>query len=225
MNCKQTTLQWLWIPMNLVFAQLALCDVWYPDFDSDGFGGSAGIVISNSQPGALFTMQAGDGDDSNSNVNPTMPEFEDGIDNNGNGIIDEGFPGETIVNTAAPSAFFQTPAQLILGDNLTLDASGSFDLDNNIASYLWDIDGDSMFDFVSSGSSLTLDFQDYQPFISGSGTYQASVLVIDEYFASDSAFAEITAVPEPSTMLAIMALSAIAVGCSSRHRPTRPKGK
>ena len=63
----------------------------YPDTDKDGFG-------DNTRPDSLYKKKAimgyvslkGDCDDTRFNVNPSMPEIMDGLDNNCNGLIDDG---------------------------------------------------------------------------------------------------------------------------------------
>ncbi|QQR86112.1 MAG: S8 family serine peptidase [Flavobacteriales bacterium] len=62
--------------------------VWYEDLDQDGFGTSEVFACEQSP---TVTDQPGDCDDANLNVFPGAPELCDGLDNNCNGEVDEGF--------------------------------------------------------------------------------------------------------------------------------------
>lgn len=62
----------------------------YLDFDSDGFG--TGSALSGSLPcGFGYAYLDGDCDNTNASVYPYAPEICDGLDNNCDGAIDEGF--------------------------------------------------------------------------------------------------------------------------------------
>tara|TARA_B110000305_G_scaffold234063_1_gene291509 strand:+ start:59 stop:1687 length:1629 start_codon:yes stop_codon:yes gene_type:complete len=63
--------------------------IFYQDLDGDGFGGST-TIQSCTQPSG-YVNQGGDCDDNNANINPGANEIEDGIDNDCDGDIDEGF--------------------------------------------------------------------------------------------------------------------------------------
>jgi len=62
--------------------------IFYQDSDGDGFGGSTSIQ-SCEQPSG-YVAQSGDCDDSDATINPNAVEVCDGIDNNCNGVVDEG---------------------------------------------------------------------------------------------------------------------------------------
>jgi Putative metal-binding motif len=66
---------------------------YYFDQDNDGFGGEA-LVVSTCQsvPPANYVANSGDCNDNNANINPGMPELCDTLDNNCNGLLNEGFP-------------------------------------------------------------------------------------------------------------------------------------
>ncbi|MFH1469819.1 MAG: MopE-related protein [Pseudomonadota bacterium] len=64
---------------------------WYPDADGDGYGDSAAPVADCTQPSGTVGM-AGDCDDGDAAINPDAVEACDGLDNNCNGDIEEGFP-------------------------------------------------------------------------------------------------------------------------------------
>ncbi len=62
---------------------------WYLDNDQDGFGG-ASSVQSVLSPGSNYILQGGDCDDAISAINPNAQETCDGIDNNCDGLTDNG---------------------------------------------------------------------------------------------------------------------------------------
>lgn len=64
--------------------------VWYADRDGDGYGDGASTMVACAQPEG-FVATDGDCDDDNASINPDATEIFDGIDNNCNGMIDEGF--------------------------------------------------------------------------------------------------------------------------------------
>ena len=64
--------------------------LWYADVDGDGYGDpNANATQCDQLPG--YVNNADDCDDTNALVNPSMVESCDGIDNDCNGIIDDGF--------------------------------------------------------------------------------------------------------------------------------------
>lgn len=67
---------------------------YYTDADLDGFGIGTGQSLC-SNPGAGFSIVAGDCNDSNDQVNPDSPEICDGIDNNCANGPDDGLPSIT----------------------------------------------------------------------------------------------------------------------------------
>ncbi len=79
-------------------SQITCIDVaWYADNDGDLFGNPNDHVLSVIQP-AGYVLNSKDCDDSNNQISPAGVEQQDGIDNNCNGITDEGF--------GAPKALF-----------------------------------------------------------------------------------------------------------------------
>jgi hypothetical protein len=66
--------------------------VWYQDLDGDGYGSSI-TTESCSQP-IGFTSVSGDFNDSSASLNPGALELCNSIDDNGNGIVDEGFDND-----------------------------------------------------------------------------------------------------------------------------------
>ena len=71
---------------------LAGAKTYYRDQDGDGYGNPGQSLSALSAPSGYVDV-AGDCDDLEASVNPGASEVADGIDNNCNGQIDEGFPG------------------------------------------------------------------------------------------------------------------------------------
>ena len=65
-------------------------DIWYQDADQDGYGNPL-ITLNSCTPIIGYTDNSLDCDDSVHEVNPGRMEICDGIDNNCDGVIDEGF--------------------------------------------------------------------------------------------------------------------------------------
>ncbi len=63
---------------------------WYQDLDDDGFGNPDVTLVQCFQP-ANWVADNTDCDDTNNDINPGVPEVCDGVDNNCDGDIDEGF--------------------------------------------------------------------------------------------------------------------------------------
>jgi uncharacterized protein (TIGR02145 family) len=84
--------------------------MYYPDNDSDGFGGYPGILTCD--PPSGYVQQFGDCDDDNPNINPTVTEAEDGIDNNCDGEVDEGFYSGSVVDVDGNSYSYLTYGDL-----------------------------------------------------------------------------------------------------------------
>ncbi len=64
--------------------------IWYQDSDSDGFGNPV-ISVSNCGQPTGYVSNNTDCDDSNNQINPNATEVFDGVDNNCDLVIDEGF--------------------------------------------------------------------------------------------------------------------------------------
>ncbi len=61
---------------------------WYPDADSDGYGGATGSTISCDAP-AGHVARAGDCDEALGTVNPDATEICDGVDNDCTAVVDD----------------------------------------------------------------------------------------------------------------------------------------
>ncbi|MGC6507236.1 MAG: putative metal-binding motif-containing protein [Myxococcota bacterium] len=64
--------------------------VWYPDDDSDDFGAFDGVTISQCDQPPGHVDNGDDCDDSNPDINPLEAEVCDQVDNDCNGLIDDG---------------------------------------------------------------------------------------------------------------------------------------
>ena len=76
---------------NNAFANVVL--TWYQDNDGDGYGSSVSTQNCGQPNG--YVSQLGDCDDNSNSVNPNAIEIFDGIDNDCDGAIDEGFTVST----------------------------------------------------------------------------------------------------------------------------------
>ena len=134
---------------------------WYPDEDGDGYGDADEEVLACSQPSENHISQGGDCDDTNADANPGMEETCDGIDNDCDGDIDEGFvstwypdedgdgygdPAGAVVACTQPSSSHVTvsgdcddtnaavnPAQTEVCDGVDNDCDGLTDDEDEVA--------------------------------------------------------------------------------------------
>jgi M6 family metalloprotease-like protein len=80
---------------SAISVDLAVCDleIYYHDSDGDGFGNSSDTKQACiGSPPADYISDHSDCNDNDPNVNPSATEMCDGVDNDCNGEIDEGFP-------------------------------------------------------------------------------------------------------------------------------------
>jgi hypothetical protein len=67
------------------------CPVWFKDKDKDGYtDGTTKVSCTKPSDEYVSSATSGDCNDNDPNINPARPEICDGIDNNCNGLIDEG---------------------------------------------------------------------------------------------------------------------------------------
>lgn len=70
--------------------------IWYPDRDFDGYGSSGGQTqVTCDSPGQGWSSIPGDCDDGASAIHPGKDEVDDGLDNDCDGLADEGLDEET----------------------------------------------------------------------------------------------------------------------------------
>jgi alpha-tubulin suppressor-like RCC1 family protein len=67
-----------------------VCPVWYKDSDNDGYTDGTTLVSCTKPYGYVASAQPGDCDDEDNQINPGKTEICDEIDNNCNGLVDEG---------------------------------------------------------------------------------------------------------------------------------------
>ena len=120
--------------------------VWYADADNDGYGDSAGTATDN--PPVGYVMNNSDCNDGNAAINPGATEALDGVDNNCDGNIDEGFPVATL---ASPTSGAQVlPQSLILVNFSELLGTGI-----DASTIAITANGSPVTSFVSDGVTLT----------------------------------------------------------------------
>jgi len=105
---------------------------YYTDADNDGFGTGAGQSLC-ANPGSGFATQAGDCNDNNHLINPAASEICDGIDNNCNGMTDEGvqttfyrdMDGDGFGNPAVTQLACSAPMGYVANDDDCDDTNGA----------------------------------------------------------------------------------------------------
>ncbi len=111
---------------------------------------------------------------------------------------------DVVVANRAPVADAGGPYPLVVGDELSLDGGGSFDLDgacgDSIVAYEWYFEGDGVFDL--SGPSPTVAWIDLAAFGWNAGDVVSVALVVaDQSGATDTATTTIELLPEPEICL------------------------
>ena len=119
---------------------------------------------------------------------------------------------EPTMVVAALAADANGPYTIGLGNPLTLDASGSTDGDNEIVSYLWDLDGDYIYETDAGTDAVyVLAFADLESLGLGvGGPYDIHLKVTDSIGLFDTADSQLTILPEPAT-LSMLALGGLAL--------------
>jgi probable HAF family extracellular repeat protein len=97
------------------------------------------------------------------------------------------------------------PYTIFVGDTLTLDGSGSTDDDNDIVSYMWDLDDDGVFETdAGSQAVFNLDYAYLQSLgLLIDHTYNIRVKVTDSKGQSDIAGSTLIIVPKPAIQVAV----------------------
>jgi len=104
-----------------------------------------------------------------------------------------------------PDANANGPYSIYVGDTLTLDGSGSTDADNDIVSYMWDLDDDGSFE-TDAGSQAIFDvnyshLESLELLINH--TYIIGLKVTDSQGQSDVADSTLIIVPKPALAVAV----------------------
>ncbi len=107
--------------------------------------------------------------------------------------------------TMPPVADADGPYSIYVGDTLTLDASGSTDADNDIVSYMWDLDDDESFE-TDAGAQAVFDVNYTSLQLLGlivDHTYNIHVKVTDSEGQSDVADSTFIIVPKPAVKVTV----------------------
>ncbi|NUP97771.1 MAG: putative metal-binding motif-containing protein [Planctomycetaceae bacterium] len=107
-----------WVPGDSngvadIFRRTA-CFEHYLDGDLDGYGSPTGAQLQCLPPPAGWLLRAGDCDDTRASVNPAGIESCNGLDDDCDGTVDEGFAG-TAYCAATPTAIGCVPVLLVSG--------------------------------------------------------------------------------------------------------------
>ncbi len=106
---------------------------WYLDSDQDGFGGSDSL-LSILSPGSNYTLTDGDCNDTVSSINPNAQEICDGMDNNCDGLIDNGLTFTTFYADADQDGYGNINDSIVACSQPTGYVSNSSDCDDTNAS-------------------------------------------------------------------------------------------
>jgi probable HAF family extracellular repeat protein len=132
----------------------------------------------------------------------------DGLTIVGVGINPDGYEEAWIATfreATPPVADADGPYFIYVGDTLTLDASGSMDDDNDIVSYMWDLDDNGSFETDAGGQTI-LDVN--YTYLQSLGllvdhTYNIYLKVTDSEGQSDVNDTTLTIVPKPALVVAV----------------------
>jgi len=117
----------------------------------------------------------------------------------------EGWIATIPAPTAPPIADANGPDSIYVGDTLTLDASGSTDADDDIVSYMWDLDDDGIFETDASGEAiLDVNYAYLQSLgLLVNNTYNIYLQVTDSEGQSDTNDTALTILPKPAFEVAV----------------------
>ncbi len=137
------------------------------------------------------------------------------VDNGGTGPNPHGFQLsawlDEVGNSSAPVADADGPytVEWYLAESIWLDASGSYDLDaalgDQIVEYAWDLDNNGVWDRTSVNPFLSMTQSEYAAFFDGPGSYMVSMRATDATGLSGIDTGQIHFVPEPMTVLLLLA--------------------
>jgi hypothetical protein len=107
--------------------------------------------------------------------------------------------------TTPPVADADGPYSIFVGDTLTLDANGSTDDDNDMVSYMWDLDDNSSFETDAGGQAI---FDVNYTYLQSLGllvdlTYKIHLKVTDSEGQSDVNDTTLTIIPKPALVVAV----------------------
>ncbi len=134
---------------------------------------------------------------------------DNGLSVAGYGTNPDGYTEAWIATFPEPStppiADADGPYSIEVDDTLTLDASGSTDDDNDIVSYMWDLDDDSTFETDTGGLAV---FDVNYSYLESlelliNHTYTIHLKVTDSEGQSDTADSTLTIVPKPALAVAV----------------------
>jgi formylglycine-generating enzyme required for sulfatase activity len=116
-----------------------------------------------------------------------------------------GFRVASIPESTPPIANASGPYSVFVGDTLTLDGSGSTDPDDDIVSYLWDMDYDDIFETDAGGQAI---FDVSYSYLQSLGLlvnyeYEIHLKVTDSQGQSDIAESTCIIIPKPATKVAV----------------------
>ncbi|TDG13462.1 hypothetical protein E2F43_07945 [Seongchinamella unica] len=167
------------IPLAAEFEPANSTRTWYADRDGDDYGSANDSLLAASQPDG-YVINNLDCNDDSADIHPWTSELEDGVDNNCNGRIDEGFVDETYyrdidgdgfgdpavsrMSRRKPGGFVrnnldcndndagQHPDAPEVADNRDNNCDGN--IDEQLLTYFRDVDGDGYGVETGSMSSL-----------------------------------------------------------------------
>ncbi|MFC1677887.1 SUMF1/EgtB/PvdO family nonheme iron enzyme [Planctomycetota bacterium] len=110
-----------------------------------------------------------------------------------------------VVELNPPDANANGPYTVFVGDTLTLDANGSTDADDDIVSFMWDLDDDGVFETDAGGQAVYDVNYAYLESLELliNHTYTIHLKVTDSDGQSDTADSTLTIVPKPAVKVAV----------------------
>ncbi len=111
-------------------------------------------------------------------------------------------PSLKLTLASTPVANADGPYSGHVGEAIVLDASASVDPDNDLASYMWDLDDDGVFETDAGGDSVYVVSNEWLESLGLGigGPYDIHVKVTDDWGLSDTDRSILTIVPEPASL-------------------------